>query len=168
MHSKPRDAQLVQGFAKLQRVFLSLQLSHAFLTEGWAGGGGAGLALALAARVVVVVVSVAVAVAVDAAVDAAAAVDTASKAAGGGDTDGDEVFAIHVKGPVRPGARRRRGARSVSLPASRPLDFTKLPCLWVYGLDFSAPDPKPQALAECPKCPIKVKVGITLTHTVLW
>lgn len=38
MHSKPRAAQFVHGLARLQRVFLSLQLSHAFFTNGCVAG----------------------------------------------------------------------------------------------------------------------------------
>lgn len=43
MHSKPREAQFVHGLARLHRVFLSLQLSHAFFTEGCAADPAGGL-----------------------------------------------------------------------------------------------------------------------------
>lgn len=46
MHSKPRDAQFVHGLARLQRVFRSLQLSHAFFTDGCGAAPAGDLLLA--------------------------------------------------------------------------------------------------------------------------
>lgn len=88
MHSKPREAQLVHGLARLQRVLRSLQLSHAFFTDG-GGTGGPGLLATGPEGWESVLLDV----------------TSSSVAVGGGDTDGDEDAIhslVHDKTRARP------------------------------------------------------------------
>lgn len=91
-------------------------------------------------------------------------------AVGGGDRDGDEESAIHVKWPVRPGTAREqpwKEAWSTLSPVSRPSNTTRPLCLWVLTFPSLSQSRAPDNLgktgtkhravgaAECPKCPAK-------------
>lgn len=93
MHSKPREAQFVHGLARLHRVFLSLQLSHAFFTDGWAAAAAGPAGDLLTAP------------------EAVTSFDVV-----GGDRDGDE-FAIQTFQQIT-GTRQEEGAWSTLFSVS--------------------------------------------------